>query len=42
MKKLIGFLKEWMLPCAIVLGIGLYLVYHFVPALHPWRRDSGW
>lgn len=24
-----------MLPCAIVLGIGLYLLYHFVPALHP-------
>lgn len=36
MKKLIGFLKEWMLPCAIVLGIGLYLLYHFVPVLHPW------
>ena len=36
MKKLIGFLKEWMLPCAIVLGIGLYLVYHFVPVLHSW------
>lgn len=28
-----------MLPCAIVLGISLYLVYHFTPALHsmgPW------
>ena len=24
-----------MLPCAIVLGIGLYLLYHFAPALHP-------
>ncbi len=24
-----------MLPCAIVLGIGLYLLYHFVPVLHP-------
>ena len=35
MKKLLGFLKDWMLPCAIVLGIGLYMLYHFVPALHP-------
>lgn len=28
-----------MLPCAIVLGISLYLIYHFTPALHsmgPW------
>lgn len=25
-----------MLPCAIVLGISLYLLYHFTPALHPW------
>ena len=24
-----------MLPCAIVLGIGLYLGYHYLPALHP-------
>ena len=35
MKKLLVFLKDWMLPCAIVLGIGLYMLYHFVPALHP-------
>ena len=35
MPKVITFLKDWMLPCAIVLGIGLYLLYHFVPALHP-------
>ena len=27
-----------MLPIAIVLGIGLYLVYHYTPALHP----AGW
>lgn len=27
-----------MLPGAIVLGIGLYLIYHFTPALHAW----GW
>ena len=30
------FLSDWMLPGAIVLGIGLYLVYHFTPALHAW------
>lgn len=34
MNKAVQFLKEWMLPCAIVLGIGLYLLYHFTPALH--------
>jgi len=39
MNKMLHFLKEWMLPCAIVLGISLYLVYHFMPGLHhlgPW------
>ena len=35
MPKVIAFIKDWMLPCAIVLGISLYLLYHFVPALHP-------
>ena len=25
-----------MLPGAIVLGISLYFIYHFTPALHPW------
>ncbi len=35
MRRLVSFLKEWMLPCAIVLGISLYLLYHFTPALHP-------
>ena len=35
MNRLLSFLKEWMLPCAIVLGIGLYIAYHFLPALHP-------
>ena len=34
MNKVLHFLKEWMLPCAIVLGISLYLVYHFTPGLH--------
>lgn len=39
MNRMLHFLKEWMLPCAIVLGISLYLVYHFMPGLHhlgPW------
>ena len=36
MNKAVRFLKEWMLPCAIVLGISLYLVYHYTPALHSW------
>lgn len=27
-----------MLPCAIVLGISLYLIYHFTPALHSMGR----
>lgn len=31
-------LNDWMLPGAIVLGIGLYLVYHFSPALHPYGK----
>ena len=34
MNKVVHFLKEWMLPCAIVLGISLYLVYHYAPGLH--------
>ncbi len=38
MNKAVQFLKEWMLPCAIVLGISLYLFYHYTPALHAW----GW
>ena len=31
-------LNDWMLPGAIVLGITLYLVYHFTPALHPYGK----
>jgi len=39
MHKFARILQEWMLPGAIVLGIGLYLLYHFTPSLHafgPW------
>ena len=32
MKK---FLKEWMLPIAMLTGMVSYLVYHNIPALQP-------
>lgn len=35
MHKLIQFLKAWMLPVAMVVGASLYLLYYFIPALHP-------
>ena len=35
MSKFAKILREWMLPIAIVLGISLYLIYHFTPALRP-------
>jgi BASS family bile acid:Na+ symporter len=34
MHKAVRFVKDWMLPLAIVLGISLYLIYHYTPALH--------
>ncbi|MBR1569177.1 MAG: bile acid:sodium symporter [Bacteroidales bacterium] len=39
MNKAVRLIKDYMLPMAIVLGISLYLVYHFTPAMHrfgPW------
>lgn len=39
MNKWARLLREWMLPGAIVLGISLYFLYHFTPALHPY---GGW
>ena len=36
MNKTERFLQDWMLPLAIVLGIGLYLLYRFLPFLHPY------
>lgn len=33
---MLKLIREWMLPGAILLGIGLYLLYHFTPALHSW------
>lgn len=35
MAEIKQFLKDWMLPLAMVTGAVLYLVYHFVPALAP-------
>jgi BASS family bile acid:Na+ symporter len=35
MTSLVQFIKQWMLPIAIVAGISIYTVFHFVPALHP-------
>ncbi len=38
MRKLSTLLRDWMLPLAIVVGISLYLIYHFTPALHCYGR----
>ncbi len=35
MNKAVAFVRDWMLPLAIVLGISLYLVYHYTTPLHP-------
>ena len=35
MNKAVAFVKDWMLPLAIVLGISIYLVYHYTTPLHP-------
>lgn len=39
MRRVARLIQEWMLPCAIVLGISLYLLYRATPSLHgmgPW------
>lgn len=36
MNKAVQFFKDWLLPIAIVLGISLYLFYHFTTFLRPW------
>ena len=38
MNKLASLIRKWMLPAAIVLGICLYLFYHFTPALYPYGK----
>ena len=35
MHKFIQFLKTWMLPIAMATGATLYILYYFIPALHP-------
>ncbi|MBQ8021197.1 MAG: transporter [Bacteroidales bacterium] len=35
MTKFVHFLKEWMLPIAIVTGAAAYLIYYYTPALRP-------
>ena len=38
MSKMASFIRKWMLPAAILLGISLYMMYHFWPALHPYGK----
>ena len=38
MNKLARLIREWMLPAAIVLGISLYLLYHFSPSLYVYGK----
>jgi len=35
MKGIIEYIKDWMLPIAIITGISAYLIFHFTPALAP-------
>lgn len=35
MGNMMKFLKDWMLVIGMVAGASMYLIYHFVPALHP-------
>jgi BASS family bile acid:Na+ symporter len=38
MNNLASLIRKWMLPAAIVLGISLYVMYHFSPTLHPYGK----
>jgi len=38
MNKWGKLIREWMLPAAIVLGISLYMIYHFSPSLHVYGK----
>ena len=33
--RTIAFIKNWMLPIAMVTGASVYLLYHAIPSLHP-------
>lgn len=35
MKAVVQFLKDWMLPIAMTVGVSLYLAYHCLPSLRP-------
>lgn len=35
MSRIIQFIKDWTLPCAMATGACTYLLFHFVPALQP-------
>ena len=35
MESPVRFIKNWMLPIALVTGASSYLLYHFIPAMHP-------
>lgn len=41
MNKAAQLIRDGMLPGAIVLGIGLYLLYRLMPALHPYGHALG-
>lgn len=38
MNRAAQILRDWMLPGAIVLGVSMYLLYYFTPALHAYER----
>ena len=38
MNRIAQIIREWMLPAAIVLGISIYSLYHFTPALHAYGK----
>lgn len=35
MRRLVDYIKDWMLPIAIITGISAFLVYYFTPSLAP-------
>ena len=39
--KLIHFIKEWTLPCAMVFGAAMYLLFTEIPALAPVGETAG-
>lgn len=35
MSKIVKFVKDWMLPLGMVAGASVYIIYHFIPFIHP-------